>query len=200
MSTPEGGSVSRLIRDFQDGDDVAFDGLWRRYFDRLVAMASKLASSSGEDAALSAFHSFHRRARRGDFPNLDDRGDLWVQLMTLTRQKVIDERRRENALKRGGGVTVFRESDLPGSVEETGRSPGLSEIVGHEPDPQFAAMMTEECRRLMDLLGDETLREIALLKMGLNTHQEIADKFGRSLSWVNRKLDLIRTLWGDSAP
>ena len=68
MSTPEGGSVSKLIKDFRGGDPEAFDALWKLYFDRLVAMATKLAASVGEDAALSAFHSFHRRARRGDFP------------------------------------------------------------------------------------------------------------------------------------
>src|SRR3954449_4555596 len=115
MTTPEGGSVTRLIKEFRGGDPAAFEALWRRYFDRLVAMATRLAASSGEDAALSAFHSFHRRARRGDFPDLDDRDDLWVQLMTLTRQKIIDNRRRDHALKRGGGVTVLRESDLPGA-------------------------------------------------------------------------------------
>src|SRR4051794_31711007 len=186
MTTPEGGSVTRMIREFRDGDPDAFEALWRRYFDRLVALATRLAASTGEDAALSAFHSFHRRARRGDFPNLDDRDDLWVQLMTLTRQKVIDTRRRNQALKRGGGVKILRESEMPvGHADDA--EPGFAEIVGREPDPEFAAMMTEQCRRLLDALGDDTLREVALLKMGLHTHQEIADKFGRSLSWVNRK-------------
>ena len=198
MTMPEGGSVSKLIKDFRAGDGRAFEELWARYFDRLVAIASKQVAANGEDAALSAFHSFHRRASRGDFPNLDDRGDLWIQLMTLTRQKVIDSRRRENALKRGGGMKILRESDLATSDTQED-SANLAEIVGREPDPQYAAMMTEECRRLMDLLGDETLREIALLKMSLNTHTEIAAKFGRSLSWVNRKLDLIRTLWAEAA-
>ena len=196
---PEGGSVTRLIRSFRGGDPAAFEDLWQRYFDRLVAMATRLAASVGEDAALSAFHSFHRRARRGDFPNLDDRNDLWVQLMTLTRQKIIDTRRRDNALKRGGGVKTIRESDLPGAGDD-GDGPGLAEIVGHEPDPEFAAMMTEQCRALLEALGDDQLRAIALMKMGLHTHQEIADKFDRSLSWVNRKLDLIRTLWEGAAP
>ncbi len=195
MSAPEGGSVTRWIRDFRGGDPAAFEELWRRYFDRLVAMATRLASSVGEDAALSAFHSFHRRTRRGDFPNLDDRDDLWVQLMTLTRQKIIDTRRRDHALKRGGGVKTFRESELPGAQEEDRGEFGLAEIVGKEPDPEFAAIMTEQCCRLLASLGDDQLREIALLKMGLHTHQEIADRFGRSLSWVNRKLDLIRTVW-----
>ncbi len=198
MTTPEGGSVTRLIREFRGGDPEAFEVLWKRYFDRLVAMASKLAATSGEDAALSAFHSFHRRARRGDFPNLDDRDDLWVQLMTLARQKVIDIRRRETALKRGGGVVTHRESDLPGAQD--GGDAGLADVIGREPDPEFAAIMNEECRKLLDALGDDTLREIALLKMGLHTHPEIAARFGRSLSWVNRKLDLIRTLWGGASP
>ena len=200
MTVPEGGSVTRLIRDFRGGDPAAFEALWQRYFDRLVAMATRLAASVGEDAALSAFHSFHRRARRGDFPNLDDRDDLWVQLMTLTRQKIIDTRRHDNALKRGGGVKTIRESDLPGQEGEDHGEMGLAEIVGREPDPEFAAIMTEQCRRLLDALGDDQLRDVALMKMGLHTHQEIADKFGRSLSWVNRKLDLIRTLWEGSAP
>ena len=56
-------------------------------------------------------------------------------------------------------------------------------------------MITEECRVLLDRLGDAVLRQIALAKMGMFTNQEIADKFGRSLSWVNRKLDLIRSIW-----
>jgi hypothetical protein len=56
-------------------------------------------------------------------------------------------------------------------------------------------MMTEECRLLLDRLGDDVLREVALAKMGMATNQEIAAKFDRSLSWVNRKLDLIRSIW-----
>lgn len=199
MNSPEGGSVTGWIRDFRGGDAAAFEALWRRYFDRLVGMATKLAASVGEDAALSAFHSFHRRARRGDFPNLDDRDDLWVQLMTLTRQKIIDTRRRDHALKRGGAVKTIRESELPGAGDADRGEMTLSEIVGREPDPEFAAIMTEQCRLLLDRLGDDQLREIALMKMGLHTHQEIADRFGRSLSWVNRKLDLIRTQWEDAA-
>ena len=117
MSMPEGGSVSKLIKDFRSGDSEAFNALWKLYFDRLVAMATKLAASVGEDAALSAFHSFHRRARRGDFPDLDDRGDLWVQLMTLTRQKIIDNRRRDGALKRGRTAPPRGRADDPPAQE-----------------------------------------------------------------------------------
>lgn len=194
----EEGSVTRILGEFKEGDPMAIDALWQRYFARLVALARRrlqhqrrLVAADEEDAALSAFKSFHRRARRGDYPRLDDRDDLWVHLVTLTRQKVVDLRRREGAAKRGGG-RVVRESEI---AAECNDPLGLAALVGREPDPEFAATMTEECRRLLDRLGDDTLRQIALLKMGLYSHQEIADRFGRSIAWVNRKLDLIRTLW-----
>src|SRR5262245_37782756 len=94
---PDSPSVTRFLNDFRGGDSTAFDELWRLYFGRLVAVARRrlqnqrrLAGADEEDIALSAFKSFHRRARRGDFPRLEDRDDLWVQLVTLTRQKVVD--------------------------------------------------------------------------------------------------------------
>src|SRR5262249_14512256 len=113
-----------------------------------------------------------------------------------TFQKVVDHRRRERALKRGGDRTVT-EADMTGRSGEDDL--GLAAVVGREPDPAFVALVTEECRRLLDALRDATLREVPPLKMGMFTHEEIAGKFGRSLSWVNRKLDLIRSLWEASA-
>jgi DNA-directed RNA polymerase specialized sigma24 family protein len=192
--------VTEFLNDFKQGDSAAFNELWRRFFFRVVAAARRrlqherrLAGVDEEDIALSAFKSFHRRARRGDFPRLEDRDDLWVQLVTLTRQKLIDQERRAGALKRGRD-RVRNESALGRS--QSGADPtGLEAIVGEEPDPAFSAMMTEECRLLLDHLGDDALRQIALAKMGMYTNQEIAARFGRSLSWVNRKLDLIRSIW-----
>jgi DNA-directed RNA polymerase specialized sigma24 family protein len=205
MSFTDPPSVTKFLNDFQHGDSAAFSELWRRFFFRLVAVARRrlqhqrrLTGLDEEDIALSAFKSFHRRARRGDFPRLEDRDDLWVQLVTLTRQKLIDQQRREGAIKRGRDRTRS-ESELGQSHGGTDRT-GLDAIVGEEPDPAFSAMMTEECRLLLDRLGDDVLREIALAKMGMYTSQEIAARFGRSLSWVNRKLDLIRSIWEATEP
>ena len=200
MPTESGSSVTGFIDDFKQGHSSAFNEIWNRYFLRLVALARRrlqherrLAGADEEDIALSAFKSFHRRTRRGDFPHLDDRDDLWVQLVTLTRQKVIDLERREGALKRDYR-RLLSEAELIGSQAD-GDGNGLARFAGQEPDPAFSALMTEECRRLLDCLGDPTLRQIALAKMGMYTNQEIAAKSGRSLSWVNRKLDLIRNIW-----
>ena len=203
MSLDDDPSVTQFLNDFKCGDASAFDELWKLYFSRLVAVARRRlqhqrrpGGADEEDIALSAMKSFHRRARRGDFPRLDDRDDLWVQLVTLTRQKIVDLQRREGAIKRGRD-RLRTESEL--DAAGCGDGAGLAAIIGQEPDPAMSAMMTEECRRLLDRLNDDVLRQIALAKMGMFTNQEIARKFGRSLSWVNRKLDLIRSIWEASA-
>ncbi len=42
-----------------------------------------------------------------------------------------------------------------------GRWPVSSESRRKGPSPEFAAMMAEECRRLLDALDDDSLRQVA---------------------------------------
>jgi DNA-directed RNA polymerase specialized sigma24 family protein len=71
----------------------------------------------------------------------------------------------------------------------------LEQAMGREPTPAFAAMVADECRRLLEALGDETLRRIALLRMEGYADPEIAARLGCGLRTVGRKLDLIRKTW-----
>ena len=71
----------------------------------------------------------------------------------------------------------------------------LAEVEAREPTPEFAAMMEEELERLLDRLGDDTLRQIAVGKMAGYTEAEIAGKLSLGLRTVERKLSLIRNLW-----
>jgi hypothetical protein len=68
--------------------------------------------------------------------------------------------------------------------------------VGEEPTPEFAAQVAEECRRLLDLLGDETLRQVAVWKMEGYTNDEIAGRLSCSRRTVTLKLEAIRIIWG----
>jgi DNA-directed RNA polymerase specialized sigma24 family protein len=205
---PEGdGSVSRWLGDLKDGDLAAAQPLWERYFDRLVRLAGARsrtaqrrpsADADGEDAALSAFDSFCAGAVRGRFPQLADRDELWRLLVVITARKVQAQARRRRRRKRGGGL-VRNESDLP----EAGGGPGardLDRIVGDEPTPAFAAQVAEECRRLLDALGDESLRLVALARMEGYTNDEIAERLGCARRTVARRLDLIRKTWLSSSP
>jgi DNA-directed RNA polymerase specialized sigma24 family protein len=201
MSMSDQGSVTLWLGALKAGDHVAAQPLWERYFAQLVRLARarlRAAPRTGgdadeEDAALSAFDSFCDGAARGRFPRLADRDDLWRLLVVLTARKVEAQARRRRRLKRGGG-RVLREADLLGA-DPDGGDVGLEQVVGAEPTPEFAAMAAEECRRLIDLLGDEDLRRIALWKMEGYTNDEIRQHLGCSLRTVTLKLALIRTLW-----
>ena len=70
-------------------------------------------------------------------------------------------------------------------------------MVGEEPTPEFAAQVAEECRRLLDRLDDETLRQVAVWKMEGYTNDEIAGRLDCSRRTVTLKLDAIRVIWSE---
>jgi DNA-directed RNA polymerase specialized sigma24 family protein len=153
--------------------------------------AGRLRAADEEDVALIAFNSFFRGARAGRFPQLANREDLWRLLVTLTARKAFDQTRDERRQKRGGGA-VF---------EESARSPGgqsVSELewfVCRGPTPESAALVAEQCRRLLALLSSDELRTIANLKMEGHTNEEIATRLDCAPSTVERKLRRIRAQW-----
>ena len=201
MRTGDEGSVTHWLGEFKAGDLTAAQPLWERYFDRLVRLARArlraahraVADADEEDAALSAFDSFCRGVACGHFPQLADRDDLWRLLVTITACKAADQARRRGRQKRGGG-RVLGEADLVGPVPAGGPA-GLDAIVGPEPSPEFAALVADECCRLLDALGDETLRRIAIWKMEGYTNEEIATRLGCAVRTVANKLKLIRMAW-----
>lgn len=199
MSTEPPGSVSHWIGALKVGDAEAAQNLWERYFEALVRLArAKLGAiprgeADEEDIALSAFHSFCQGAADGRFPRLDDRYGLWRLLVTITVRKALDQSERQGRKKRGGG-RVRGEAALAGGDPDALEA-GLELVAGREPTPAFAAMVADECRRLLEQLGDETLRRIALLRMEGYSDPEIAAQLGCGLRTVGRKLELIRKAW-----
>ncbi|MBI3463690.1 MAG: RNA polymerase subunit sigma-70 [Planctomycetes bacterium] len=204
------GSVTRWIDPLRAGDSQAAQKLWERYFEALVHLAAKRlrhirrAAADEEDAALSAFHSFCQGARDGRFPDLRDRGDLWRLLWVITERKALRQIERQGYQKRGGGkargesVLCVASSASPDAAARGDRH-GLDQFMGHEPTPEVAAILAEECQRLLACLGDEMLRQVALWKMEGYRNDEIAKKLGCVTRTVERKLDLIRKKWSEGA-
>ncbi|QEH33566.1 ECF sigma factor [Aquisphaera giovannonii] len=202
----QGGSVTHWLGDLRGGDLAAAQPLWERYFGKLVTLArGKLtrqrharAEADEEDAALSAFNSFCAGVAGGRFPNLADREDLWRLLMTITVRKAYAQIQRQRRLKRGAGKVV-EEAMLRGAGGDAAEAGaglnGLDILAGEEPSPELAAMVAEECGRLLDALGDDALREVAIRRMEGYTSDEIAAHLGCARRTVARRLDLIRKTW-----
>lgn len=196
------GSVTGWIGRLKAGDQSAAQQLWERYFARLVRLARKrlagrrLRAADEEDVALSAFTRFCVGAEHGQFPLLADRDDLWHLLVVITSNKAVDYVRQEHREKRGGGG-VIGASVMRRTGNSTTDGTTLDQIISSDPTPEFAALVAEECGRLLEELPDDTLRKIALWKMEGYTTEEIAQKLGCAVRTVERKLGRIRVIWSE---
>ena len=183
--------VTVWLEQLKAGDPAAAKPLWDGYFRRLVALArARLRSlprvaADEEDVALSAFDSFCRGVGEGRFPRLDDRDDLWQVLFVITTRKAIGLVRHTTREKRGGKA-VFNPS---GSTTE------WNDVASAGPSPELAAEVAEEFARLLAILADGQLQQVAICKMEGYTNEEIAVKLNRSIPTVERKLAAIRTIW-----
>ena len=68
----------------------------------------------------------------------------------------------------------------------------LALAIGDTPSPEFAAMMAEELRSLLEFLDDGEFRAIALGKMEGYSNEELADRLDCSVRTIERRLGLIR--------
>jgi RNA polymerase sigma factor (sigma-70 family) len=183
MPSSDSESVTRLIRAAQRDHDSAVGPLLAVYFDRLVQLArQRLQNLPGmanydEDLALRSFYSVYRRVRDPERPlRLDGRDDLWRLLATRTISRAIDLIRRHR----------------PGQVVS---EDDAQRLLTREPTPEEAAVTADECRRLLDLLGEPELRQIALWKVEGYTNEEIAARLDCVPRTVERKVRRIRLLW-----
>jgi DNA-directed RNA polymerase specialized sigma24 family protein len=186
-------SVTTWLEQLKAGQrDEPTRRLWEAYFGRLVRRAHALLGAQArtggdaEDVALSAFASFVQAVEEQRFPRLDDRTDLWQVLLMLTARKADKHRRREMAARRGGGQVV------PFSALQPEGSP---EAAGDDPDPAEATALAETCAGLLAALGKENLRQVAVWRLEGYSNAEIAERLGRSVGTVERKLKMIRDIW-----
>jgi RNA polymerase sigma factor (sigma-70 family) len=183
MASPESHSVTQLIHAVQGDRPSAVAPLLAVYFDRLVQLARRRLqglpgmANYDEDLALRSFYSVYRRVRDPERPlRLTGRDDLWRLLATRTISRAIDLIRRH------------RPGEAPGEHD-------LEQLLAREPTPEEAAAMADECRRLLDLLEDPELRQIALWKVEGHTNEEIAVRLDCVPRTVERKVSRIRLLW-----
>ena len=195
MSAEE--SVTNWIGQLKAGDQQAAQKLWERYVQRLLERARhKLGhaprrAADEDDVVQSAFANLFLGVREGRFSKLDDRQDLWQILVLLTDRRVTDQLRRAGRRR----DMEVGESKLSAPQDSQSHEAGIAQLAAQEPTPEFAAQVAEQYHRLLDILGDDTLRQIAQWKMEGFTNEEVAKKLGCVTRTVERKLELIRQRW-----
>ena len=178
----------------------AFERVWQHFYERLVEYSARKLKAAPrreadeEDIAVSAMHSLHRGLQEGRFPLLRNRDDLWKVLLTIAGAKANQQMRRQLAQKRGGGDVRGESVFMASNGESTA---GLANVVGAEPTPEFAELVSLECEERLEQLNDDVLQRIALLKLQGYSNEEIAAQIPCALRSVERKLARIRAIWSE---
>jgi DNA-directed RNA polymerase specialized sigma24 family protein len=191
--------VTYWLRQLESGDEEAARLLWQRYYRELVELARANLGTTPrrvadeEDVALSVMRCLYDGSARGQFVAVINRQELWQLLATITGRKVIDRQRHLNNQKRGGGKV--RGDSVLHENGNNSSNVGFDKFPSDAPTPEVLAIATEEYRRLMVLLDDNRLREIAACKLEGYTNEQIGERLGLACRSIERKLQRIRQIW-----
>ncbi|MEM7473893.1 MAG: ECF-type sigma factor [Planctomycetota bacterium] len=181
-------SITHWIKRAQLEDSEGEEAIWNHYFEQVVRLARSrmtLIQTSiydAEDAALSAIHSLFRGIRANRFPELNDRHNLWRLLIVITSRKISAQRRRQSS-----------------RIVNAGQKQSEFAILGclsEEPTAEFVSEVMDETENALNLLGDDQLQKIAVLKLDGFTTKEISERVHATTRTVRRKLERIRDIWG----
>jgi RNA polymerase sigma-70 factor (ECF subfamily) len=178
----------RLLARWQRGDEEAAQNLFDRYAERLLALAhSRLppgmaARVDSEDVIQSVYRSFFAAAREGRYV-LQQSGDLWRLLVTITLNKTARQRRRHLAASR----SVAR--DCPLAPEES--EGDWQALVSREPSPDAVLALTDLLENALQPFSEPHRRLIGLYLQGYPV-AEIASTVGVSQRTVFRVLEQFK--------
>jgi DNA-directed RNA polymerase specialized sigma24 family protein len=207
MSAEEPGSITRWLQGLKAGRPEAVEAIWRRYYDRVLAVARgrlrqgpPQAVEDGEDVALSALHGLAAAAAGGRFERLDDRSDLWQLLAAITLKKALQRRRWYRRWKRSGRPAAGGPAPASGgpghrAARNDDEAGLLARVASKEPAPDLGVMLREQLEHLLDALPDPTLHQIAEWRLQGASNAEVAARLGRAVRTVERKVELIRLVW-----
>jgi len=186
---PSVSSLSDLHERIAAGDREAVARVLGPLLPRLVKLADRLLwgrpapGGDAEDAAQSAVRTYLRRARAGQFSDLDGADGLFRLLATITCRKALKQIRRRKK--------VVDETSLAG--RDRGEDPPrtLKHLAAVLPEQEFDLV----CQEWFELLPEGSLRSVALMSLYGYGQEEIAEAHGFTARNVRYKLDKIRRIW-----
>jgi len=191
-SVEDTGSVSNWLKELKTGDQNAVEAIWNRYYQRVVEFAIRKMKINpdraidGEDIAQLTMHRFCLNATSGNYPDLDDRQQLWDILVVYTLNRIRKHLRECNRTKRSGMHRV---------VFEFKRSQVLQDLRS----PEAPTIMADMVQSWLDRLDREDpsgqLKQIAIWSMEDISGSEIARIMKKRKSAILQQIRLIRLLW-----
>ena len=191
-SVEDTGSVSNWLKELKTGDQNAVEAIWNRYYQRVVEFAIRKMKINpdraidGEDIAQLTMHRFCLNATSGNYPDLDDRQQLWDLLVVYTLHRIRKHLRECNRTKRSGMHRV---------VFEFKRSQVLQDLRS----PEAPTIMADMVQSWLDRLDREDpsgqLKQIAIWSMEDISGSEIARIMKKRKSAILQQIRLIRLLW-----
>jgi RNA polymerase sigma factor (sigma-70 family) len=179
----------RLLAQWRNGSQQAAEELFRRYVDRLMALARGRLSEQlarridPEDVVQSAYRSFFVGAREGRFA-VERGGDLWRLLVAITLHKLKDQVDRHTADKR----SVAAEQALGNQQGLPGIQP---QLLSREPSPLEALSLWDEVEQMLRQL-DPMARQLLEMRLQGYNLEEIAAALRCSERTVIRVLKRIK--------
>jgi RNA polymerase sigma factor (TIGR02999 family) len=188
MTTPtdERGEFTRLLERLRGGDQHAFDPLLAMVYDTLKEIARRQLSRRRGGSALCTTELVHEAyfklaGQAGQY--WQDRAQFCGIAANAMRQVLVDQARRRNATKRGGGadpITLTTHHDVA--------EPSMVDVLALDQALDRLGELNERLRRVVEYLffGGMTQEDVAAV-LGVSTRTVERD-------WLKAKLFLHREL------
>jgi len=170
------GRVTRLLRDWGNGDRSALEQLTPIIYDDLIRLARAKLNREPRDCTLqptALVHESYLRLTDQTTLHVNDRAHFFAVAASLMRRVLIDHARKRKASKRGAGVRV---------TLKTGMALGQARA----PD----SLVLDQALRKLAELDERKSRAIELKFFGGLTAEEIGRVLGVSVGTVGRELRL----------
>lgn len=191
--------ITAIVHRVEQGDSSAATELWVHCLPRLLSYCRRRLPDhmrrvlDEEDVALSAFKSFCLGAQDQAFGTIKSRDELWRLLFCIAGRKASGYIKHQTRQKRGGGMVAGESIFKSGDDESV--TPGIEQVPDESPCHITTAEFVNDCQVLFDMLEDEKLQMVAMLRIEGYSVDEIAERVGCARRSVERRLNLIRQIW-----
>lgn len=175
------GKITRLLKAWQAGDDLAYQQLFEITIDALRAIAANVKRDErvASYSTCSLVHEAFLHLRSSHSVAIQDSAHFFKLFSKIMRNRIIDQARRIRSEKRGGKLHVVELAE--------GYTIPVSPLDAEE-------FLDLDCAlKKLEAVEPELARVVSLRYFGGLTIVELAEVMGVSSSTVNRKWETAKT-------